>query len=72
MILQVENRSPRPCDGAEAERRHLSLLACLQRMGFHDPAALIAACNAERPSLRESQFVEPGSESRCDPSRSGR
>lgn len=72
MILQVESRTPRPCDGAEAERRHLSLLACLQRMGFHDPAALIAACSSEQPPLRESQFIEPGNEARRSPARHGR
>ena len=58
MILQVESRNPRPMDGAEAEHRHLSLLACLKRMGFHDPAALIAACDGDRPPLREAQFVD--------------
>ncbi|MBD8525130.1 hypothetical protein [Pseudomarimonas arenosa] len=60
MILQVESRNPRPMDGAEAERRHLSLLNCLKRMGFYDPVALIAAAGDGAVPLRESQFVDVG------------
>lgn len=57
MILQVESNSPRPMDGAEDERRHLSLLNCLKRMGFYDPAALIAASSGAG-SVRDAQYVD--------------
>ena len=58
MILQVESNSPRPMDVAEVERRHLSLLNCLKRMGFYDPAALIASSISGSGSVRDAQYVD--------------
>lgn len=64
MILRLENPGPPSRDIGEARERHLSLLRCLQRMGFYDPIALIGPLPAEpEASAAEDtpaeQWIEP-------------